>query len=152
MRARLLSKAKKIVATTTVLLTTNMGISTSPFVPSNVKAADIEWTDRQRLAAETWKQVDEGFYDRTFNGEDWFRLRQSVVKRKYNSDEEVYDALKSMLSKLGDQYTRYLPPVQYNTLLNSAKGELTGVGLELLSKENGDVQVLPCFDMNLQQF
>ena len=42
---------------------------------------------------------------------------------------------------IGDQYTRYLTPIQYNTLLNSAKGELTGVGLELLPKENGDVQV-----------
>ena len=40
-----------------------------------------------------------------------------------------------------NQYTRYLTPIQYSTLLNSAKGELTGVGLELLSKENGDVQV-----------
>ena len=68
-------------------------------------------------------------------------MRQSVVKRKYSSDEEVYEALKDMLGKFGNQYTRYLTPIQYSTLLNSAKGELTGVGLELLSKENGDVQV-----------
>ena len=29
---------------------------------------DVVWTDQNRLAAETWKAVDEGFYDRTFNG------------------------------------------------------------------------------------
>ena len=152
----LLKQAKKaFIAAATVIITTNLGdinpsflstlssssLSSSAFVSSVANAADQEWTERQQLAAETWKQVDEGFYDRTFNGQDWFKLRQSVVKRKYSSDEEVYEALKDMLGKLGDQYTRYLTPIQYSTLLNSAKGELTGVGLELLSKENGDVQV-----------
>jgi len=120
--------------------------STSP-IPAAIAASDdysynpSTWTERNALAAETWKAVDEGYLDRTFAGKDWFKLRQQVVKRSYTSDEEVYAALRSMLSELGDPYTRYLSPAQYSGLVNAAMGELTGVGLELLGLEGGLVQV-----------
>jgi hypothetical protein len=90
-----------------------------------------EWTDKNRLAAEAWRAVDEIYYDRTFNGNDWFKLRQEVVKTDYKTDEEVYKKIATMLTKLGDKYTRFLAPAQYTALMNSAQGELTGVGLEL---------------------
>ena len=90
-----------------------------------------------RLAAQTWRAVDELYYDRTFNGQDWFQLRQSVVKnRVYKSDEEVYRALDEMIAKLGDKYTRFLNPAQYSALMNSAVGELIGIGVELSNDEN----------------
>ena len=44
---------------------------------------------------------------------------------------EVYKNIATMLTKLGDKYTRFLAPAQYTALMNSAQGELTGVGLEL---------------------
>lgn len=109
-------------------------------------AFGADWTERNRLAAETWRAVDEVYVDRTFNGKDWFQLRQDVVKRSYKSDDEVYAALKAMLANLGDKYTRYLPPAQYTTLMNSAVGELTGVGLELLGQEDGGVRVVNIAD------
>ncbi|KAJ1432962.1 ClpP/crotonase-like domain-containing protein [Ochromonadaceae sp. CCMP2298] len=92
----------------------------------------LEWTDRNRLAAETWRAVDEIFIDRTFNGQDWYKLRQEVVQKDYKSDEQVYKAMQEMLAKLGDKYTRYLTPAQYDALLNSATGQLTGLGVELV--------------------
>jgi len=104
-------------------------------------ALAIEWTDRNRLAAEVWKTVDELFVDRTFNGKDWFQLRQEIVKKSYNSDEQLYDSIKEMLTKLDDKYTRYLPPAQYTALVNSAMGQLTGVGVELIGKDNGNVVI-----------
>lgn len=112
----------------------------------------IVWTDRNRLAAETWKAVDEGYLDRTFGGQDWFAMRQSVVKKNYKSDEELYQSLSAMLSKLGDKYTSklyrtaficilprlmekynigFLTPAQYDALLSSATGQLIGIGMEL---------------------
>mmetsp|Transcript_32450 Transcript_32450/g.44314 ORF Transcript_32450/g.44314 Transcript_32450/m.44314 type:complete len:114 (+) Transcript_32450:74-415(+) len=76
------------------------------FIPlTPVIAEDVVWTDRNRLAAETWRAVDEGYFDRTFGGQDWFKLRQSVVKKKYTSDNELYQSLSEMVSKLGDKYT-----------------------------------------------
>lgn len=104
--------------------------------------ADDGWNDRTRLAAEAWRTVDEVYYDRTFNGNDWFQLRQEVIKQNYKSDDEVYTAIKTMLSKLGDKYTRYLPPAQYQSLVNSALGELTGVGVQLLGQDDGSVVIV----------
>eukprot|EP01036_Dinobryon_divergens_P028000 gene28000-36879_t len=96
-----------------------------------VIADSSSWTDRNRLAAETWRAVDEGYLDRTFGGQDWFKLRQEVVKKNYKSDEELYQSLTTMVSKLGDKYTRFLNPAQYSALLSSATGQLTGIGVEL---------------------
>lgn len=104
--------------------------------------ADDTWTDRNRLASEVWRKVDESYYERTFGGQDWFALRQEIVKRKYNSDEDVYKALQTMLLKIGDKYTRYLPPAQYNALMNSALGELVGIGVELEATSEGNVKII----------
>lgn len=103
----------------------------SPLLQSPSTSLALEWTDRNRLAAEAWRTVDDIYVDRSFNGQDWFGLRQKVVKRTYQSDEQVYQALQDMLSKLGDRYTRYLTPAQYSALLSSTKGELVGIGVEL---------------------
>lgn len=125
---------------------TALGVGLCLFTATPAKAAG-GWSDKNRLAAETWRVVDESYVDRTFNGKDWFKLRQDVVKRDYKTDEEVYDALRGMLSNLGDPYTRYLPPAQYSALINSAVGELTGVGLELMANaEDGSVRVVNVAD------
>jgi carboxyl-terminal processing protease len=100
---------------------------------ADVRASQaLEWTDRNRLAAETWRAVDDIFIDRSFNGQDWYKLRQEVVQKDYKSEEQVYKALQDMLAQLGDKYTRYLTPAQYDALLNSATGQLTGLGVELI--------------------
>ena len=118
-----------------------LGVGSTCFTPLTSMAADQAWTSRNRVAAETWRVVDENFLDRTFNKQDWLKLRMGVVKKQYSSDEEVYESLRDMLSKLGDRYTRYLPPAQYTALMNSATGDVTGVGLELATIEDGSVQV-----------
>lgn len=114
-------------------------ISLTGILPNHDRciATAAEWTDRNRLAAETWRAVDEIYIDRTFNGQDWFRMRQEVVKKNYKSDEELFENLKSMLAKLGDKYTRFLTPAQYAALFNSAAGELTGIGAELVTGPTG---------------
>lgn len=94
------SMQKRTLILLSTILSANLLTSGCP-----VKASDFSWTDRNRLAAETWRAVDEGYFDRTFGGQDWFKLRQEVVKKNYNSDEELYKSLASMVSKLGDKYT-----------------------------------------------
>ena len=41
-----------------------------------------------------WKRVDKLYLDRTFNGQDWFALRQTAMKKKYKTTQEVYDSIK----------------------------------------------------------
>jgi carboxyl-terminal processing protease len=65
-----------------------------------------------------------------------------MVNRKYESDEALYENLRDTLSKLGDKYTRFLAPSQFEALMNSALGELTGVGVELLATDDGAIRVV----------
>ena len=47
-------------------------------------------SNEQRVVAEAWSIVDSTFVDRTFNNNDWLKLRQTLVKRQYGSRDEVY--------------------------------------------------------------
>lgn len=38
--------------------------------------------------------MDKLYFDRTFNGQDWFSLRQKAIKRDYKTTEEVYQAIR----------------------------------------------------------
>ena len=84
----------------------------------------------QRFVAEAWRVVDNAYIDRTFNGRDWFKMRQDGVTKKYESTDEARVEVEGMLGSLGDRYTRYLPPA------NAATGNLYGVGVELAPKGN----------------
>ena len=46
-------------------------------------------SNEQRVVAEAWSIVDATFVDRTFNNNDWLKIRQTLVKRQYNSRDEV---------------------------------------------------------------
>jgi carboxyl-terminal processing protease len=104
--------------------------------------AFAEWDDRNRIAAEVWRKVDELYYDRSFNGQDWFQLRQRIVKKDYKSDQELYDNLKTTIATLGDKYTRYLTPAQYSALIDSSQGELIGIGVELSTTDRNQVYIV----------
>lgn len=88
-------------------------------------------TDEQQLISDVWKRVDKLYLDRTFNGQDWFALRQTALKKKYKTTQEVYDGIKAMLEPLGDPYTRFLVPAQYDSLYGLATGSVAGVGVSL---------------------
>jgi hypothetical protein len=49
-------------------------------------------SNEQRVVAEAWSIVDSTFVDRTFNDNDWMKIRQTLVKREYSSREAVRTA------------------------------------------------------------
>jgi len=89
----------------------------------------------QKMVAEAWRTVDSTFLDRTFNGQDWFQMRQDIVKKKYKSMDEAQDSVANMMSKLGDKYTRYLTPGKYQSMVDSATGTLAGIGVEIATNK-----------------
>jgi carboxyl-terminal processing protease len=105
------------------------------FAPCNVQPSWAEnfgsMSDEQKAVAEAWRIVDSTFLDRTFNGQDWFKLRQDAVSKKYKNMEEAQVAIEKLVGGLGDKYTRYLNPRKYDSIFNSATGNLVGVGVEL---------------------
>jgi len=127
----------KLVSTATLSISLFLSATLAP-LPSI--AADYgSLSEEQRAVAEAWRLVDKSFLDRTFNGQDWFKLRQTYVKQKYKNMDEARSAIDTMVSQLGDKYTRYLPPSKYQSLVDSATGTLAGVGTEISVNKAGKV-------------
>lgn len=99
-------------------------------------------TEEQKAVAEAWRVVDNSFLDRSFNGKDWFQMRQTLVQKKYKNMDDARTAIDEMVSSLGDKYTRYLPPSKYQSMVDSATGTLAGVGVQLSTNSNNNNQVI----------
>jgi len=99
--------------------------------------APAELSPQQQTVADAWTVVDAVYVDRTFNNQNWFEIRQNLVKRKYASSEEAHKAIsEEMLKPLGDQYTRFINPQKYESLKQSiTQGgngqEVSGIGVTL---------------------
>jgi carboxyl-terminal processing protease len=99
-------------------------------------------SEEQRAIAEAWRVVDNSFIDRTFNGQDWFQMRQNFVHKKYKNMDEARKAIDQMVNSLGDKYTRYLPPDKYQSIVDSATGTLAGIGVQISTNSNNKVIAL----------
>ena len=100
------------------------------------RCSPAELSPEQKVVAQVWSVVDQGFVDRTFNNNDWMKLRQKAVKRDFASRDEAYEVITNELLKpLGDQYTRFIDPVKYEALRTSIVGgkgqDVSGIGVTL---------------------
>jgi carboxyl-terminal processing protease len=84
---------------------------------------------------EVWQVIDHDYVDGTFNGTDWRAVRAQYLKRSYASNKEAYAAIREMLEKLGDPYTRFMDPEQFKSMQIDTSGELTGVGIQIAQDE-----------------
>lgn len=80
---------------------------------------------------EAWQIVNREYVDTAFNQVDWQVVRQELLRRNYTDTQEAYAALRQQLERLGDPYTRFLDPEQYEDLTSQTSGELSGVGVRL---------------------
>lgn len=89
-------------------------------------------SDTQQLVVEAWRLVNQSYVDPTrFDQVHWKRLRQKALEQPIQSSSDAYDAIETMLTPLGDPYTRLLRPNDYATLRSNTQGTVTGVGLQL---------------------
>ncbi|GAB4538644.1 MAG: S41 family peptidase [Pleurocapsa sp.] len=100
---------------------------------SPVKAALEE--SPKTIVDEVWQIVHSEFVDREFNHTDWRNKRQELLKKDYGSNEEAYKAIRKALKELGDPYTRFLDPEEFEELTSQTSGELSGVGIRLAIDE-----------------
>jgi len=89
----------------------------------------------KELVDEVWQAIDKTYVDATFNQIDWRAVRTDYLDRSYESDEQAYTAIKEMLEKLGDPYTRFMTPDEFRSMQIDTSGELTGVGIQLSQDE-----------------
>ncbi|MEG4804552.1 S41 family peptidase [Microcoleus sp. ARI1-B5] len=89
----------------------------------------------KELVDEVWQIIDKSYVDGTFNQVDWKAVRNDYLNRTYSSDEEAYKAIREMLKKLDDPYTRFMDPEEFKNMQVETSGELTGVGIQLTQDE-----------------
>lgn len=92
---------------------------------------------------EVWQIVNNEFVDRDFNHTDWQAVRQELLTQEYSSSEEAYRAIRQSLRRLGDPYTRFLAPKEFEDLTNQTTGELSGIGIRLgMHEETGKLVIV----------
>lgn len=63
-------------------------------------------------------------------------IKDNFVSTKTDDTQITNGAIRGMLRSLGDRFTRYLPPDDYNEFLSSNKGEFTGIGARIDVKDD----------------
>ncbi|MDX2228973.1 MAG: S41 family peptidase [Leptolyngbyaceae cyanobacterium bins.349] len=89
----------------------------------------------KELVDEVWQIIDRTYVDATFNQQDWRKVRTEFLNRNYNNRDDAYKAVREMLKKLNDPYTRFMDPQEFRNMQIDTSGELTGVGIQLAADE-----------------
>ena len=88
---------------------------------------------------EVWQIINHQYVDTSFNNNDWLKVRQEFVKNAaYENQEDAYKAIRDMLGKLEDPYTRFMNPEEFQNMRIDTSGELTGVGIQIAKDEESD--------------
>ena len=87
------------------------------------------------LVDQVWQLVNREYVDEKFNQQDWQAIRQSLLSKDYTSKDEAYVAIREALQKLGDPYTRFMNPKQYESLTSQTSGEVSGIGIRMQLNE-----------------
>lgn len=89
----------------------------------------------KELIDEVWQIIEKSYVDGTFNQVDWKAVRNEYLNRTYTNDQDAYNAIREMLKKLDDPYTRFMDPEEFKNMQIDTSGELTGVGIQLTQDE-----------------
>lgn len=97
----------------------------------------------KNVVDEVWQIVNQEYVDNNFNSVDWQATRQQLLSRDYTSKEQAYDAIREALKPLGDPYTRFLDPDQFQSLTSQTSGELSGIGIRMeLNEQTKSIRVV----------
>ncbi|MEL6813930.1 MAG: carboxyl-terminal processing protease CtpA [Cyanobacteria bacterium J06598_3] len=97
----------------------------------------LAFTNQQQMVMEVWRIVNRSYVDETFNHQNWWFIRQKVLRQQLPTWDVTYKTIQDMLAVLDDPYTRFLPPDQYQSLQTNTNGELLGVGLQISKDDEG---------------
>ena len=101
------------------------------------------FTNQQQMVMEVWRIVNRSYVDERFNHQNWWKVRQKVLRKSLPTWKATYKEIQDMLALLDDPYTRFLPPDQYQSLQTNTNGELLGVGLQIAKDdENSPLRVI----------
>ncbi|GFP81958.1 carboxyl-terminal-processing peptidase 2 chloroplastic [Phtheirospermum japonicum] len=96
------------------------------------KTPSLALSEENLLFLEAWRTLDRAYIDKNFNGQSWFRYRESALRNEpMNTREETYAAIRKMVATLDDPFTRFLEPQKFKSLRSGTRNTLTGVGVSI---------------------
>jgi len=133
----------------TAVLTSPISIDINAHAPNSATAGIVDvsihksqamaLTENQQFVSDVWWAVTTQYFDPSFSGlgeEGWRAKKKDAVAAVADlgpeDEEQVAEAIKTMLSSLGDPYTRFLPREKFEALTAYAKGGSAGIGVSLL--------------------
>jgi carboxyl-terminal processing protease len=127
----------KTIKLLTALTATSLLVSQS----SSPVSAALEDSPKT-VIDEVWQIISSEFVDPGFNHVDWKVKRQELLQGNYQDKQAAYKAIRQSLEDLGDPYTRFLDPEEYEELSSQTSGELSGIGIRLgIDKKNNKLTV-----------
>ncbi|MEB3309627.1 MAG: S41 family peptidase [Snowella sp.] len=95
------------------------------------------------IVDEIWQIINNEFVNKNFNHVNWQAKRQELLSKNYRDRKQAYKEIAKLLKELGDPYTRFLEPDDFQQLTNQTAGEMSGVGLRMtLDKRTNDLYVV----------
>ncbi len=89
----------------------------------------------KELVDEVWQIIDRQYVDGTFNKVNWQTVRKDYLSRSYTNNQDAYKAIRQMLEKLNDPYTRFMNPEEFKNMQVDTSGELIGIGIQIGADE-----------------
>jgi carboxyl-terminal processing protease len=114
----------------TIKLLTALGATSLLVSQSSPVAAELGDSPKT-VIDEVWQIISSQYVDPSFNHVDWKLKRQELLRGDYPNKQTAYKAIRNSLEGLGDPYTRFLDPGEYEELSNQTSGELSGIGIRL---------------------
>lgn len=103
------------------------GIETNTAFAIGAEEKEIE---PEMLYQKVWELIKKDFVDQSFNGQDW-----TIWKDRYNGKlktlDDAHKAIETMLTSLGDRYTRFLSKKEFDDEKQSINAKLTGIGIQI---------------------
>jgi len=129
-----ITKQRGLILGATAFVLTTITITGAGLLRLSASQASFEESPKE-VIDEVWQIINRTYVDGTFNQTDWQAVRKEYLGRNYASRKDAYKAIREMLKKLGDRYTRFMNPEEFKDMQIQTSGELSGVGLELAKQE-----------------
>jgi len=133
----MVTKKKGLVLGTTAVALSTIAVTGAGIHLSQSQA--LIQTGPKETVDEVWQIINHQYVDTSFNNNDWLEIRQEFVNdASYENQEDAYKAIRQMLGKLEDPYTRFMNPEEFQNMRIDTSGELTGVGIQIAKDEETD--------------
>tara|TARA_B100000965_G_scaffold393363_1_gene404109 strand:- start:1420 stop:2724 length:1305 start_codon:yes stop_codon:yes gene_type:complete len=110
-----------------------IGVFSSPSFSFQANSSTLVTDNPKEIIDQVWQIIYRDFLDYSgkYNVDNWIKLRKEILAAKYLENEDAYVAIREMLTKLDDPYTRFLDPIEFNEMRIDTTGELMGVGIQI---------------------